>query len=181
MSSGVVFTPGVRDSLYDIGRDAAGLKFETYPIWHRASNSTLTSGTVYGVLVGLRAGQVITTMCTQLHTAATSSTLVKMGLYDTSGNRLAVTADMSTAFNSGTGQRTGDLTSPYTVPTTGGYYAVILAVAATGPQLWRCDATANFSAWNGASHRTVTETGQTDLDATCTFSVAALPVWLGGY
>lgn len=161
-------------------RAAAGLKFETYPIWHRASNTTLVSGTVNGVMVGLRAGEIITSMVTMVQTAATSATLVKFGIYDTAGNQLAVTADASATFNSGTGQKTVDLTSPFKVSTTGVYYAVVLAVGGTPPQLYRADANANWSSWNGALHRSVAEAAQTDLDATCTFSVSALPIWIGG-
>lgn len=158
-----------------------GLKFQSAPLNTMPATVALTSGLVYATLVGLEAGEQITNLCTLLTAGGTSLTLVKLGLYDTAGNRLAVTADAAASFGTA-GAKTVALTAPYSVLTSGAYYSVILAThAGSGPTIPRSAAT-TFAAFGSGVPLVAGEAGQTDLDATCTLTAAATShgLWLAG-
>lgn len=96
-------------------------------------NTTITTtGQVYMELVWLPAGTVVSSIrMWSATTAAGTPTHYNMGLYDTSGNRLATGTDKtSTAWNANT---LGSFTmqSPYTIPTSGLYYIAFSMVATT--------------------------------------------------
>lgn len=94
-----------------------------------------TAGLVYGGLVGLYAGDVVTNVGAYVNTAGTSTapTLLKMGLYDKTGLSLRLTGDVtSDAQWTGVGFASFNLTSTYTVATTDVYYVVFLQVGAWG-------------------------------------------------
>lgn len=101
-----------------------------------AASQTLTSGTARGSAIFLRAGEVITSI-----TFLTGSTALASGnnqwfaLTDASGNRVAITADDTSTAWAANAFKTLNLTSPYTVPTTGVYYLVILVNAGTPPTI----------------------------------------------
>lgn len=165
----------------DLQMEGYGLKFQSAPLNTAPATVALTSGLVYAVLVGLKAGETITNICTLVTTGGSSLSLVKFGLYDTAGTQLAVTADVKANF-AGSGVKTSALTSPYIVPSSGAYYAAVLCThTGTGPTIPR-SAALTFTAFGSGVALVAGEAGQTDLDSTCTLTAAANThgLWLAG-
>lgn len=84
-----------------------------------------TTQTAYGVLLGLRAGDVVTGVEVRVGVAAvgTDPTLARFGLADSAGTMLAVSADRKAAANWAVGAQRHALSAPYTVTADGGYFA----------------------------------------------------------
>lgn len=121
------------------------------------SRSTVVSNILYGVTTAgtaLTAGQCF------------------VGLYDSSGNRLAISADQSTVMNS-LGAKTVALTAPQTLAV-GSYYVAFLAVGTgTLPSVaggGGISSTINAGLTTGTSRFLNTATGNTSLPATITLS-----------
>lgn len=160
--------------------EGAGLKGQNFERQAAAGSTAAITGTVYGMLVPFRAGDVVTNVHVNLNAAGASMTLSKVGIYDTSGNRLAASADLTTAWQA-SGAKTHALSAAYTVPTTGCRYLVLLGVSGSMPQFWRSTAAqSTMTAFSGGSLPFVAEASQTDLDATCTFVVTnSIGYWIG--
>lgn len=110
---------------------------QSLPRWIGVGNlSSLTSGTLVMQAIMLRAGQVITTITYSCRTTALSGGNNQwFGLFDANRVCLAVTNDdTSTAWSSGA-LKSLNLTSPYTITTTGQYYVGIMVKATTVPTL----------------------------------------------
>jgi hypothetical protein len=120
----------------DIVREAQGLVAETFSRMACVATQALTSRGLYLTMVGLRKGQLVTSLSISINGAAAVTTLGKLGLYDKEGNLLAETASQTTAWES-TGLKTVDLVSPLEIPATDAYYAAVLAVADTPPTIYR--------------------------------------------
>lgn len=159
--------------------DTYGWKGWNYPamLWNAAQAYT-SGATRFGVMP-LQAGQVVTNIFTSVSVAASSVTTIKYGIYDSSGNRLAVT-DNSTTAHDAVGWPSIALTAPYTVTTTGGYYFAALVVAGTAGS---CGTLASVTgkAFPGGTPAMCggTEAGQTDLDATVVVSGSNVLPWFG--
>lgn len=158
-----------------------GLIAETFPVGTSTSNSTATAGSWFGGIVGLRAGDVVTGLGVIVAGNATTSTLVKLGLWSSAGTLLASTADQSASFNAGAANRfqSAALSSAYTVTADGGYYLGIVCVGGTGPSLFRGSAGASVQMNSGAFNH-ATATGQTDA-ATVTPATASLCFYVAAY
>ncbi len=164
---------------------AQGLITETFPRQTGVANTASTTGTIYGAGVYLFAGEVVTNLSIIITTAANTSTFAKVCLYDTAGNRLAISADQGLGWDTG-GLKTVALTAPYLVPVTGWYYAAYLSVATTGPSTCGSNGTAaallamcvpvgaGFIPW-------FTVAAQTDLVNPVTIAAGAAPTpkWIG--
>lgn len=145
---------------------ARGLLMETYDLTAARDipTATATTGTAFVVLVGLLAGDLISNLVCLCQTSAGSGlTLAKMGLWSSAGTLLRATADfhstLTTSFNDNA------LTSPYQIPTTGGYYIGFVAVGTTGPSLVRSVATAAISGASLNSGALLTGSAATQTDA----------------
>lgn len=110
-----------------LGRQRAGAIVETVPrlLATNAGVVTPTSGRPYGSAVYLTAGQVITAIELFATTGASSPTSQVFGLTDSSYTVVALTTDdTSTAWASSTFKKL-NLTTTYTVTTTGLYYVIM--------------------------------------------------------
>lgn len=97
-----------------------------------STSLTLTSGVMRGSLVHLEVGQIVTSLTWQGGgTAMSGGSHLWMAVLDTTGKCLAVSADDTAPTWAGSVEKSQNMTSPYTVPTTGGYYFVHCAVATT--------------------------------------------------
>ena len=141
-------------------------------------------GTIYGVAIPLLAGDVVSNLSVMVTTAGSGVTASLLGLYDTAGTRLAVSADQGTAWQS-TGLKTVAMTTPYAVPATGLYYGAIIATASTTvPAFHRAATNASIAinvAVGSGINPIVFMTGQTELVASATFSagVGGVCYWVG--
>lgn len=148
-------------------------------------NTIVVSGTVYFSLLPLKEGDVITNIVSGLAVVGVkgASGLVKLGIYNSTGTRVAVTADATSSFESGTGIKVVALTTPYTVPASGGYYgAFISTFTTTQPVMFRSLATGIAGSNNaiGSGIRSLAlQAGQTDLPASATFAEGTYSMWLG--
>ena len=115
---------------YVLLRTAQGIVAETCPRATITGGGAMVSGTVYYMQIELVRGQILTTSHIVVGTAGSAVTFAKIGLYDTAGLLLASTADQTSAWAT-VGVHSQAFTAPYTVPTTGLYYAAWLCVAST--------------------------------------------------
>jgi hypothetical protein len=137
-----------------------------------------TSGTVLMQKVWLRQDATITNVCIGIGSAGVTLTAGQnfAGLYDTSGNRIGVTADQSAVWNSA-GFKQMPLTAPVPV-VAGAYYVALVSNAATTPTLARGGVitssfpNANLTAVNGAF--TTGPVGQTSLPLSITMAARTL-------
>jgi hypothetical protein len=119
------------------GRPSVALA-ETIPRWQAAiASSGATSGSVYGRLISLEAGELVShlTFCTNA-AAKTGGSHGWYALLDLNSLVLAVTADQTDAATVwGTAQTkySLDVVTPYTVPVDGEYYMVECVVASGMP------------------------------------------------
>lgn len=156
---------------------------ETYQRGSTPTSGLMSDGTVYFCGIPLLAGDVVSTMISTCTVAASGATIAKMGLYTLGGTLLASCADQSVAFGS-SGNKSAAMTTPYLVTTDGMYYAAIFAkVSTTMPTIARSGISNNAiaNAVTGATAICGVLTGQTDLPASATISVAAntgLHFWL---
>ena len=135
-----------------------------------------------GAVVGVKAGDVLASASVALASSGTSVTLAKLGVYDTSGNQLAATADFAASTTSGAPKRiTVAFAAAYTVPADTAVYAVFLNVnSSAGPTLYRGGSlTATDTAVGSGAHGMVLQGAQTDLQATHTFAKGGFAPWIG--
>lgn len=93
------------------------------------SNLAPTSQQIYGSLLGLEAGDIVTNIWVAVQTAAAGSqpTRMEVALLDSSFNRLATSGNVKAdAAWTSTGPKALALTAPYTVTAAGGFYCCVL-------------------------------------------------------
>lgn len=141
-----------------------------------SSGTALSTGYIYLMMIVLRQATTISKINAVLGAAGSGLTSGQClaGLYSTTGTRLAITADMSTTWNS-VGNKTMSLTSSYSAAA-GKYYVAMLVNGTTSPY-FACGSTfgatftpgnANLSA--GAYRWCRSASGQTALPASITLS-----------
>lgn len=166
-------------------RRALGCYAETQPRTVLTGGSTVTvSGTIYGVAVGLLAGDVVSNISCLVGTLASgfSGAGLRLALYSRAGVLLASSVDTQATFGS-TGVKTTAMTTPYTVTTDDAYYASIISIASVPPALFRGHASgsANTAAVGAGIPLAVVQTAQTDLTSPATFTATtnSISVWFG--
>lgn len=137
------------------------------------TSMTVTGGVIYLFKVQLIKAATLTGAVIRIQTAGATQTQGYVGLYDSAGNLVAVSANQTTAW-----QSTGDKTIAFTAPVTlasGTYFLAFLSQATTPARPLSSGAITtpnmNLSAGN---HRTATSgTAQTALPSTITLGSAA--------
>lgn len=167
---------------YKIRMTASGVIAETYDRAVSSSSSVVVSQTIYYCLIGLLKGDVVTNLHIGTVTQSTGATTnAYMALYDTSGNRLAVSSDVTTALDS-VGMKTVAMASPYTVTTSGAYYvAVLVNNSGTPPTFGRNNSNSTMTAGIGSGYRLAgVQTGQTSMPSSGTIGTGAtIDFWIG--
>lgn len=167
---------------------ARGLISEAFPAAAASGAAlALTSQRIYGVLLGLRAGDVVTNIVVTVATIATGTT--PTGLYvallSTAGTRLVVSANLkaSSIWTTAIGPVEAPLSGPYTVLTDGGYYACVLMDGAFGTQnLQLARALPNNATLRSLSGGPVLsgyQAGQATFPATATLGANDSLLWFG--
>lgn len=160
---------------------AEGLVSENFARSLASTGSVMTDGTVYYLAVELKAGDLVTNCHVIVSSAGATVTLSKLGLYDKSLARLALSADQGTAWES-TGLKTAAMGTPYRVLVDDLYYvAAISKATGTLPTLLRNTAQALGSPVVGSGVRDYgNQTGQTDLPSPGTIGGSApIGYWVG--
>lgn len=165
---------------------AQGLIAQTYDRSGGApSLALLVDGTAYFTAIPLFSGSTVTNISVPVSVAAVGMTLSKVGLYDSAGNRLAVSADQGAAWES-TGMKTIAVVTPYAVPTSGLYYAALVAKATvTLPTVLRSSSgigtlVTGMTAIGAGKLPVGTLTAQTDLAATAAITLGSpSSLWIG--
>lgn len=149
----------------DIAVAARGFVTEPYPLVTATNSTALATQTLYAQLVGLKAGDRITSIVVAVSSVASLSiTLAKVAVYSAAGTMLASSGDLSASLFSTTGLRSGLLSAPYTAPFDGGYYLALLVVGTTPPTLFRGMAQA-VGALGSNPAASGTQASQSDLPA----------------
>jgi hypothetical protein len=108
---------------------ARGLIAEPYPPVGARDNFAPPNQLLYGALVGLPAGTVVTNVCFFVSVAGsgTTPTGVFVALYSTAGTLLASSGNLNTSTQlTSLGLAALPLSAPYSVTADGGYYAAVL-------------------------------------------------------
>lgn len=158
--------------------EAQGLKGENFPRLTASASGTLTDGTVQGVLTPFLAGDTITNLHVFVTVVAVTASVSLVGVYNSSGTRLAQSADLGTAWES-TGTKTHALTAPLTITSTGGYYLAVISKGATPVSLLRGVNTGISSSPAGGSVLAFTDAGETSLPSTATMAAGGQATWFG--
>lgn len=123
-------------STRDILLQGAGLLCENFPLEFVTAQTVLATQVVYGALMGCRAGVAITgvTMATTAAGVGTAPTTFKIGIADSSGNILAVSANEASNAKLTTANSVFGLafTAPYTPATNMALRAIVLEDGAFG-------------------------------------------------
>lgn len=168
-----------------IRAESQGLKGQNYDRQLARAGVVVVDGTIYFMGVVLRSGQIVTNIHPELLVVGAGVTVAKVGIYTCAASTatlVASSADLGTAWHSGTGVKTHALSAAYTVPTDGLYYlALICKFSTTAP---------TFTMQNNAggsggvlspgirSHATLA--AQTDLATPATVtSTSPLSYWVG--
>lgn len=150
--------------------------------------SVLISGTVFMSKMIARNAFTANRLWFNVSTVATTPTAGQnfVGLYDSSGNRVAVSADISTDTTT-SGLKSISFTSPVAL-SAGAYYGAVLTNAATPPQLTRASGQGanmvNANLTTGVARYTQGGTGWTSLTslpASGTLgnrSLSGIPIWM---
>lgn len=116
----------------------AGTIAETMPreVCTETNSTVAASGTLNMQAIYLFAGQLVTniSLCSAT-TGATTPTAYRFGLFDSSRNKLAESANQTTSAWAANTVKTLAMTTPYRVPTSGLYYIGYYMTAATVPTL----------------------------------------------
>jgi hypothetical protein len=150
-----------------------GLLAWTHDPLAAAGTIASTSGSVYFMKIPIRRMTTVTNIVLTVTTAGSGLTAGQnlVGLYDSAGNRLAVSADQSTAFTT-TGTKTIPLTTPLLVQP--GYYYIAVMSNGTTPAALMYTVVQSAAALNlNSSLRFLNITGQTSLPATFTPGTAS--------
>lgn len=184
---GQIPTAGTGSTNYTVGNDTRllqiynmGPQMQGFLAWnYDCEECTATgaganvSGTIYLHKIYLAQGQTVNNLAVGVQTAGSTLTAGQnfIGLYNSSGTRVAQSADQSGVWNS-TGFKNIAMTAGYSVTTAGFHYIAILAVGTTPPAFYQ-NANAPSALFNGntvaGTFRHCTDgTGQTSLPASIT-------------
>jgi hypothetical protein len=140
----------------------------------------MADGTVYFMLVGLGAGDVVSNISVNVTTIGITPTVSKVGLYSKDGTRLASSAELGAVWTTATGTKTSALATPWTVLADDVYYVALICKAGTLPTLHRAVSTNTFTGIGSAPFPIGTQATQTDLPTPATITVGtAFAFWVG--
>lgn len=118
-----------------ISPESSGLKAWDFPYAFATGtgSAVTTAGLLYLAKIPLTAGTVVNNVWFRIATAASGITTGQnfAGLFNSAGQRVATTADLSTVIGTNTGPIQGALTSAYIVPVSGDYWMGIFFNAGT--------------------------------------------------
>jgi hypothetical protein len=177
MGIGLTTVPKNRIQVLTTGQ---GIITQNFDRQGASSGIGLVSGTVFFQAVGLLAGDLVSNLSIVVTGAGATTTLTKLGLYDSTGARLQTTANLTTAWESA-GTKTHPLSAAYTVATDALYYVAVLFVGTTVPTLHAGSNTGNAASVIGTGTLAyATLAAQSDLPATAALSNSgAKGFWVG--
>lgn len=171
----------------EMRRTARGIIGENMPPEAAANTSILIDGTVYYMLVGLSAGDIVTGVGFYASTGGTAMSTSLGGLYSLNPATLAATllsgsADQGTAWNT-SGIKQVPLSTPQQIPASGGYLVAILGkTGTTMVTAHRGPAATTNNGQIGTGYPTYgTLTGQTTLAASPTVSLSGSPIGIAAF
>ena len=175
-----------------IRQKASGVITENMHPGAPSGTAAFTSQQVNGFLVGLRAGDVVTGIAVRVAVAATGTnpTTVRVGLADSTGKVLVLSGNLNTSALQATGAAQLAFSAAYTVPTDGGYFALVFVNGTWGttqPTVIKSGATtAAYSALSGALLPSIGIAAQSDLPSVgASLSSITTPIgfspWVGLY
>lgn len=132
--SGIVMSNGGSRARRELALTARGLLTENFDLALVGGAVAVSTGVVYGHLVGLRAGDSVAKLVVGINVAAagTDATLARFGIANSAGVMLAVSGDQKAAAGWTQGQPGFALSAPYVVPADGGYFLCLIVVGTWG-------------------------------------------------
>lgn len=176
-----------RSGLLTKGLGLSGQNFDITTVG-ATDSGTLTSQLVYGSLMGLLAGDLVTNICVEVNQAATSTapTGIYVGVYGKDGTQLAISGNLksSSIWTAGTGIVAAPLSAAYTIPSDDVYYFTFLmngSFAGTALHLIKSSGvgSAIVAAFGSGSFPSVGQSSQATLPSPATFVTNAAHLWFG--
>lgn len=160
--------------------ESEGLLVQSFPRQAAGLSNLMIAGTVYFAALPLLAGDLITNVCVIVTVGGVAVALSKVGLYDKLGNRLGLSTDQGTSWES-TGAKEIPLITPYPVLSDDVYYAAAVSAAGTLPRLYTGAGTSGFGyvAFGGGTVPYAAQTGQIDLPASAVLGTGTICPWFG--
>jgi hypothetical protein len=123
------------DSVSAIAPSSLGLKAYNYPyVWATGTGSAVTTaGALYLAKIPIVGNTLVTDIYIKIATAASGLTSGQnfVGLYNSSGTRVATSADLTATIGTNTGVITCAMATPYTTPSSDYYYVGMFFNAGT--------------------------------------------------
>lgn len=167
---------GDRNQQKILGRGYTG---ETYQLDAVTTSVNMTSGDVRAASVGLLAGDKITNIIFFAWAAISTITTLKVGVFDSSGNLLASSANSTTNVAANT-LASYPLSAPYTIGSDGLYYLGVVVVATTPGQLGMTGGgNGKESAIGSGVKGALLKSGQTDIPSSLGTGQTDSPAWFG--
>lgn len=169
----------VQPSSYQTMMEGLGVFAQTADRDAGTSRTQLTSGTARYNNIGLRAGDLVTSMVVCVAVVGAGLTLSKVGLYSKTGAQLAVSADQGTSWEN-LGYRVAPMVTPYRVSVSDVYFAAILGVGGTQPQMPRgVSNTPTVAAQGSFPASAYDQSGLTDLPSPAVYAAGSAVFWVG--
>ena len=173
----MAFIPTVGVSL-DPTLAAAGLAGQPFAASVPTSQAVLGSGTIRASLQTIPAGVTVNSLACQIGILAVGAvpTLIRLGLYDLSGNLLASTPNLASdaRWTAAVKACFNAVSTPFTVKQTAAFYVAMLQVgvfSGTDLQIVRASAAVATSVgWPNNTTPSVSQAGQSDLTNPATFA-----------
>ena len=159
-----------------LGRGYTG---EVYSLDNVTTSVGMTSGDCRATAIGLIAGDKSTNVIFHSWSTFSTITTLKVGLFDSSGNLLASSAN-STTNVAGGALAVYPLSAPYTVPSDGLYYLGVVIVATTMGALGMAGGgTGKESPIGSGMKGALLKNGQTDIPTSLGTAQTDSPAWFG--
>lgn len=171
-------------SASDLLVEAQGYVVETFPRISVSGSAHGTDNAIFYTLIGLREGMFISRINWITSVVASSVTTIQAGIWQASNLSLVASTANDTAACVATGLSGINLSTAYTVPSSGAYYVGLLVDATTPAQLSKAPGTGingmqekptGSSGYRYAGY----QTGQSSLPATASLTTTANACWFG--
>lgn len=163
--------------------NAQGLGGETFDRSVILNTGGLTAQQLEAGLVYLKAGMTVTNLHIITSITGVGTGYGRMGLYDVSGNRLAITGDLNATFTGTAGLLTCPLAAPYPVVADGGYYLCVLTDLSVTQPTVRYASGGGFGSLSQAigsgALRYAKQAAQAAFPATATLANQSSATWFG--
>lgn len=157
---------------------AENLRGETFPRLEAVGTTAPAGGDARATLTGFLAGDKVTALYCQTSASSTGLTGAYLCLWSSTGALLAITANMATTFNGGSGVLGANLASAYEFTTDAAAYLGFTFIGGTPPNLLRANTNSSGQVASGLVPH-IAMTGQSSAPDPHNLSAGSTAYWVG--